>query len=75
MKTAIPSPGEIERQWHLIDAEDVISELAGSSKMNADWKFLTYLFELGRERADKWIAANFDRVGVETTVDLQAKYL
>jgi NTE family protein len=60
---------------HLIDAEDVISELAGSSKMNADWKFLTYLFELGRERADKWIAANFDRVGVETTVDLQAKYL
>jgi NTE family protein len=43
--------------------------------MNADWKFLTYLFELGRERADKWIAANFDRVGVETTVDLQAKYL
>jgi NTE family protein len=60
---------------HLIDAEDVISKLAGSSKMNSDWKFLTYLFELGRERADKWLAANFDGVGVETTVDLQAKYL
>ena len=24
MKTAIPSPSEIERQWHLIDAEDVV---------------------------------------------------
>jgi NTE family protein len=60
---------------HLIEAEDVITKLSGSSKMNAEWKFLTHLFELGRDRADKWIAANFDRVGVETTVDLQAKYL
>ena len=24
MKTAIPSPEEIERRWHLIDAEDVV---------------------------------------------------
>jgi len=24
MKTAIPSPSEIERHWHLIDAEDVV---------------------------------------------------
>lgn len=24
MKTAIPSPSEIQRQWHLIDAEDVV---------------------------------------------------
>jgi large subunit ribosomal protein L13 len=24
MKTAIPSPSEIERKWHLIDAEDVV---------------------------------------------------
>ena len=60
---------------HLIEAEDVIKELSGSSKMNADWRFLSHLFELGRERADKWIAANFDRIGRETTVDLKARYL
>jgi NTE family protein len=60
---------------HLIEAEDVIRELSGSSKMNAEWKFLMYLYDLGRERADKWIAQNFDRIGVETTVDLQARYL
>ena len=24
MKTVIPSPEDIERQWHLIDAEDVV---------------------------------------------------
>jgi NTE family protein len=60
---------------HLIEAEDVIRELSGSSKMNADWKFLTYLFDLGRERADQWLGANFDRIGVETTVDIKERYL
>ena len=60
---------------HLIEAEDIIRDLAGSSKMNAEWRFLTYLFELGRERADKWLAENFDRIGAETTVDLKARYL
>ena len=60
---------------HLIEAEDIIRELAGSSKMNADWKFLMHLFEIGRDRADKWIAANYDRIGAETTVDLKARYL
>jgi NTE family protein len=60
---------------HLIEAEDIIRELSGSSKMNAEWGFLMHLFEIGRDRADKWIAANYDRIGAETTVDLKAKYL
>jgi NTE family protein len=60
---------------HLIEAEDIINALSGSSKMNADWRFLMYLFELGRERADKWLALNFDKIGVETSVDLKARYL
>jgi NTE family protein len=59
---------------HQIDAEDVISQLASSSKMNASWKFLMHLFNIGRERADKWLTANFDSVGFESTVDLDAKY-
>src|SRR5271155_6067561 len=59
---------------HTIEAEEVIRSLSGSSKMNADWKFLMHLFELGRERADKWLSANFDRLGVETTVDLKSAY-
>jgi NTE family protein len=60
---------------HLIEAEDIIRELSGSSKMNADWRFLTHLFDIGRERADKWIVDNFDRIGVESSVDVQARYL
>jgi NTE family protein len=60
---------------HLIEAEDIIRDLAGSSKMNADWKFLMHLFEIGRERADKWLAANYNQIGAETSVDLKARYL
>ncbi len=34
MKTAIPSPEDIERQWHLIDAEDaVLGRLASKAAM------------------------------------------
>ena len=60
---------------HLVEAEDVISDLSGSSKMNCEWRFLMYLFDIGRQRADDWIKANFDRVGVESSVDVQARYL
>jgi large subunit ribosomal protein L13 len=34
MKTAIPSPGDIERRWHLIDAEEVVlGRLASKAAM------------------------------------------
>jgi NTE family protein len=59
---------------HSIEAEDIIRNLAASSKMNADWTFLTHLFERGREQADAWLTENFDSIGVETTVDLKADY-
>jgi NTE family protein len=61
--------------FHSIEAEDIIKDLSGSSKTNADWRFLIHLFELGRERADRWLAVNFDHLGVKTTVDVKAKYL
>jgi NTE family protein len=60
---------------HLIEAEDLIRELSTSSRVNGNWRFLLHLHQLGRKRADEWLEANFDRLGVESTVDLQAKYL
>jgi len=60
---------------HLIEAEDVIRALAGSSKMNGTWKFLVHLFEIGHERADQWLAENYDSIGAKGTVDFQARYL
>jgi NTE family protein len=61
--------------FHSIEAEDIIKDLSGSSKMNADWRFLMHLFDLGRERANEWLATKFDCLGVETTVDLKSRYL
>ena len=60
---------------HIIEAEDVIGELPNSSKLNGDWNFLLYLYEIGRRRTEDWLASNFDRLGVESSIDLQTKYL
>jgi NTE family protein len=60
---------------HSIDGEDVIRAISNSSKLNGDWDFLQHLRKIGRERADEWLKSNFDRLGVETTIDLQSKYL
>ena len=58
----------------LIEAEDLIRGFSWSSRLNSDWRFLMHLCEMGRERADAWLQANFDRIGVDSTVDLTEKY-
>jgi len=60
---------------HLIDAEDIIKDLSGPGKMNAVWKFLPHLFEICRDRAEKWPVANFDGLGIEAIIDLHSKDL
>jgi NTE family protein len=59
---------------HSIEAEDVIREFSWSSRLNGDWKFMTHLYKMGRARADEWLAEKFDRIGVESTIDLREKY-
>ncbi len=60
---------------HSIEGEDVIGGLSNSSKMNGDLDFLLHLHKIGRESADGWLKSNFDRLGVETTIDLHSRYL
>jgi NTE family protein len=67
-------PNVARRYVHSIEAEDLIRELDWSSRLNGDWDFLKHLHHMGRTRADQWLAANFDSIGVKSTVDLQAKY-
>jgi len=62
-------------RMHAIDAEDVMQGLGVASKLNADWEFLTHLHDIGRRRAEAWLEANFDRLGVEGTVDVAARYV
>jgi len=60
---------------HAIEGDDVIGKLSKSNTMNSDWDFLVHLHRIGRERTDDWLRANFDRLGVESTIDLHSKYL
>jgi len=60
---------------HSIAADEVMVKLGVSSKMNADWEFLLHLHEAGRSYTEAWIAANFDRLGRESTTDIRAQYL
>ena len=60
---------------HAISADEIILKLGVTSTMNADWQFLTGLRDHGRRFADAWIAANFDRLGRETTVDIMRVYM
>jgi NTE family protein len=60
---------------HAIAADDAMQALGPMSQLNADRAFLTRLHDIGHERADRWLHAHFDRLGVESTVDIDAKYL
>ena len=60
---------------HAIAADQVMQKLSVMSKLNADWEFLTHLRDDGREVASAWLADHFDRIGTESTIDLQERYL
>jgi NTE family protein len=59
---------------HVIEAQEFIRAFSWSSRLNADWDFLEHLYNMGRARADQWLKANFDRIGTESTVDLDSMY-
>jgi NTE family protein len=59
---------------HVIEAEEFVRAFSWSSRLNADWDFLQHLYNMGRARADRWLEANFDRLGIESTVDLDSRY-
>jgi NTE family protein len=60
---------------HLIGAEDIMISLGTSSKMNADWEFLTYLRDIGRQAADDWLVNNYNKIGVESSIDIRKMFL
>ena len=60
---------------HAIEADDVMQGLGPMSQLNADRRFLTHLHDIGQARAARWLEVHLDAVGVESTVDVRAKYL
>jgi NTE family protein len=57
---------------HRIAADEAFKDLSASSKVSAEWAFLEYLRDLGRNAASDWLDEHFDAVGKHPTVDLKA---
>jgi NTE family protein len=60
---------------HTVDAEEVVETLGVTSKLNADWDFLMFMFETGREKADEFLEQHYDKVGAQSSVDIHAKFI
>lgn len=59
---------------HVIENQNALLPLGASSKMNAEWAFLTHLRDLGRETARAWLGRHHDDIGERSTVDLRAMF-
>ena len=51
-------------------ASETLTELGSSSKLNAEWDFLTMLRDDGRKAAGAFLDAHGDDLGVKSTFDL-----
>ena len=60
---------------HSIRADEALQGLGVSSKFDSDWDFLQKLRDLGRQTMKNWLEENFDKIGVEDTVDLHGEFL
>ena len=60
---------------HCIDAEDEMSSLGVSSKLNVTRHLLNWLFALGRQRADAFLSEHFDRIGKESSTSIEQRFL
>jgi NTE family protein len=59
---------------HTVDAEAELAGLGPASKLNADGAFLRHLFELGVARAEAFLDAHFEDIGVRSSTDVAAKF-
>ncbi len=62
------------RQIHLhrIGGDGAFADLTASSKLNADWAFLTHLRDLGRQATADWLAQHVDDLGQRCTMPVGA---
>ncbi|MFN3701269.1 MAG: patatin-like phospholipase family protein [Alphaproteobacteria bacterium] len=59
-----------QMRLHRIHSDEDLAHLSPSSKMNAEWKYLTYLRDLGRAQTDQWLVQNRDHIGQHSTFDV-----
>jgi NTE family protein len=67
--------GRKEMLIHAIAADELMTQLGASSKLNAERSFLAHLRDSGRSYAETWLDATFEHLGERSTVDIQSRYL
>jgi len=68
--------GRLKRMLiHTVDAEEEFAKYSVSSKLNPDWDFLQHLFAIGRRKGEEFLDQHYDKVGHETSADMDAKFL
>jgi NTE family protein len=60
--------GHREIHLHVIGGGDDLAELSASSKINAEWAFLTHLRDLGRADAEVWLQRHHADIGKRGTI-------
>jgi len=63
--------GYRDLRLHRIDGAEKLIALDASTKMNAEWEFLTYLKSVGREAAESFLENHFDSIGIRSTLDVR----
>lgn len=56
---------------HIIGNQEALNPLGATTKMNAEWRFLQHLHDIGRETASRWLDEHFEAIGSRSTVDLR----
>lgn len=72
--------GSLERRlkrldFHLIEADDLISRMQVEKSLNVDLGFLLKLKEEGRARAEAWLTTHYRKVGKASSLDLDGMFL
>jgi len=55
---------------HHIEPGDALEDLGRSSPMNSEWPFLQHLRDLGRDRAERWLAEHGHALGFASSIAL-----
>ena len=59
---------------HRIEETQQLNPLSASSKLNAEWSFLTHLRDIGRASAKRFLDQHFDSLGKRSTLDLRKEF-
>ena len=59
---------------HRISAEEELLPLSVSSKLNAEWAFLTHLHDVGYAAASTWLDNHYDALGKRSTLNIDQVY-